>query len=232
MKALQARYGKDRQKLQQETMALYRSHGVSPAGCLLPMLIQMPVLIGLYNSINLALASLPEGLMGLSSHLYAWLPQSILQAVPLDSRFLWLDLGRPDPLFILPVLVGVSTWVQSKMSAMPTADAQQESMNRMMTTMMPLMLGYTTVLFASGLALYWVMSNVVGVVIQYFVTGWGGLGPLLPWVPKTTSTTTTGATDAQQQPQPGNNGQDGRRGRRAGTPSARRTAVRSRNRRS
>src|SRR3990172_992329 len=230
MKALQQRFGKDRAKLQQETMALYKEHGVSPVGCVMPMLLQMPVLFGLYQAINLALAAVPEGLMNLSQHLYWWLPQQLLQAIPPQSRFFWLDLGKPDPFFILPVMVGVSTWVQSKMSTFSTADPQQESMNRMTTSMMPLMLGYTTVLFPSGLALYWVISNVIGVAVQYFVTGWGGLAPplqLLHWVAKSSA---TGAIDAQ--PQPGSNGQDGRRGRRTSAPPARRPTVRSRNRRS
>ncbi|MYH11683.1 MAG: protein translocase component YidC, partial [Rhodothermaceae bacterium] len=86
------------------------------------------------------------------------------------------DLALPDPTpFVMPVLVGVSMWVMQKMTTMPTADERQASTNRMMLWMMPVMFGFFTLNFPSGLAVYWVVSNVVGVVIQGFVTGWGPL---------------------------------------------------------
>src|SRR3990172_8247638 len=72
LQELQKKYGKDKQKISQETMRLYKEHGISPTGCLLPMVIQFPVWIALYQVIIMALNLSPEGLMGLSRALYSW----------------------------------------------------------------------------------------------------------------------------------------------------------------
>ena len=172
MKDIQERNKGDRQKASQETMRLYKEHGVNPLGCLGPMFIQFPIWIGLYQAIIQTVPSNPESLVGLSRHLYVWLP-SVHSVIPINSNFLWMDLALPDPTpFVMPVLVGVSMWVMQKMTTMPTADERQASTNRMMLWMMPVMFGFFTLNFPSGLAVYWVVSNVVGVVIQGFVTGW------------------------------------------------------------
>lgn len=172
--AIQKRYANDKQKLAQEQMRLYKEAGINPLGCLGPMVIQFPIWIGLYQSILLALASTPESLISLSKHLYSWLPQ-VHELVPLNSQFLWLDLGQPDPVYAIPVLVAGSMWVQQKMSTMPGGDERQAQMNQTMQYTMPLMFGFMTLQFASGLAIYWFISNVISIVIQYFVTGWGSL---------------------------------------------------------
>ncbi len=172
MKEIQNKHKGDRQKASQETMRLYREQGVNPLGCLGPMFIQFPIWIGLYQAILQTVPSKPESLVGLSRHLYDWLPQ-VHSVIPIDSRFLWMDLSVPDPSpFVMPIMVGVSMWVMQKMTTMPTADERQASTNRMMLWMMPAMFGFFTLNFPSGLALYWVVSNVVGLVIQGFVTGW------------------------------------------------------------
>lgn len=169
---LQKKYGKNQQKLQQEMMKLYKEAGINPLGCLWPMLIQLPIWIALYQSIMQALAATPENLLSLSQHLYSW--AAVGQAVPLHEQFLWLKLSRPDPNLILAVLVGGTMWVQQKMVTPPPTDPKQQQMTSMTTTMMPLMFGFFTLSFPSGLALYWVVSNVIGIVIQYFVSGgWG-----------------------------------------------------------
>jgi YidC/Oxa1 family membrane protein insertase len=171
---LQKRYGKNQQKLQQEMMKLYKEAGINPLGCLWPMLIQLPIWIALYQSIMQALAATPESLLSLSQHLYSW--GAIGHAIPLGDKFLWLNLSRPDPNLILAILVGGTMWVQQKMVTPPATDPRQRSMTNMTTTMMPLMFGLFTLSFPSGLALYWVVSNVIGIVIQYFVSGgWGYL---------------------------------------------------------
>ena len=172
MKEIQERHKGDRQKASQETMRLYKERGVNPLGCLGPMFIQFPIWIGLYQAILQTVPSNPESLVGLSRHLYDWLPQ-VHSVIPLDSNFLWMDLALPDPSpFVMPVLVGASMFIMQKMTTMPTADERQASTNRMMLWMMPAMFGFFTLNFPSGLALYWVVSNIVGVVIQGFVTGW------------------------------------------------------------
>ncbi|MBM3142086.1 MAG: membrane protein insertase YidC [Chloroflexi bacterium] len=174
MQELQKKYAKNQQKLQQEMMKLYKEAGINPLGCLWPMLIQLPIWIALYQAIMQALAATPENLLSLSQHLYSW--AAVGQAVPLNEHFLWLRLSRPDPNLILAILVGGTMWVMQKMVTPPTADPRQQSMTSMMTLMMPLMFGFFTLSFPSGLALYWVVSNILGIIIQYFVSGgWGYL---------------------------------------------------------
>lgn len=171
---LQKKYGKNQKKLQQEMMKLYKEAGVNPLGCLWPMLIQFPIWIALYQAIMRALATTPENLLDLSQRLYSW--TIVNQAIPLSSKFLWLNLGQPDPYWILAIIVGGTMWVQQKMTQAPAVDPRQESTNRMMTLMMPLMFGFFTLMFPSGLALYWAVSNIIGIITQYFVTGgWGYL---------------------------------------------------------
>jgi YidC/Oxa1 family membrane protein insertase len=93
----------------------------------------------------------------------------------LNSHFLWLDLGgRGD--IVLAIIVGGSMWVQQKMTQAPAVDPRQESTSRMMLLMMPLMFGLLSLSFPAGLGLYWAVSNIIGIITQYFVTGgWGYL---------------------------------------------------------
>lgn len=173
IQALQKKYGRNKQKLQQEMMALYKEAGVSSVGCVWPMLIQFPIWIALYQSIIKALATVPENLLSLSQHLYSW--SLVKQVIPLDNHFLWLNLAVSDSTLILAVLVGGTMWVQQKMVTAPTTDPKQRSTNQMMLLMMPFMFALFTLTFPSGLALYWAISNVIGIGIQYLVTGWGYL---------------------------------------------------------
>jgi YidC/Oxa1 family membrane protein insertase len=169
---LQKKHAKDSQKLAQEQMKLYKESGVSPAGCLLPMLIQMPIWIALYQSIMRVLAVAPGNFLNLSEFLYSW--PIVYGALPVDSHFLWLNLGSGD--MLLAILVGVSMWVTQKMSATPTTNPQQKSQAQMMTVMMPLMFAFMSLTFPSGLALYWFISNVITIVMQYMITkSWGTL---------------------------------------------------------
>jgi YidC/Oxa1 family membrane protein insertase len=174
---IQKKYAKDRQRLAKEQMALYKEAGVSPVGCILPMLVQMPVWIALYQTIIRVLATGPEELLALSRHLYSsW--HVVFQQVPLNSRFLWLDLGAPDKYLLLPILVGVTMWIQQKMTTPEYADPQQQANSQMMLWMMPLMFTFMSLSFPNGLALYWLVSNVISVVMQYFVSGWGPLATM------------------------------------------------------
>ena len=175
MAELQQKHGKDKQKLAQEQMRMYKESGVNPAGCLLPMLVQLPVWIALFQSIIRVLAVIPEDFLKLSGHLYTSWPQ-VFSLVPLNSRFLWLDLAVPDRYLMLPILVGGTMWLSQKMVTPQTTDPRQHAQSRMMLWMMPLMFAFITMQFPSGLALYWVVSNVIQIGMQYFITGgWGGL---------------------------------------------------------
>jgi len=168
---LQKKYGKDRQKLGQEQMRLYKESGVKPAGCAVTMVIQMPVWIALYQSIMLSLAVAPEGLLNLSKYLYSW--PVVYAALPLSQSFLGLNLVDPNP--ILAIMVGGSMWLQQKMATPTSTDPKQRSQNQIMLWMMPLMFAFLALSFPSGLSLFWVASSLVRIVLQYRVTGWGGL---------------------------------------------------------
>jgi len=191
------KYAKDRQKAAQEQMRLMRQSGVSPAGCLLPILVQMPVWIALYQSILRLLATAPEGFLNLSQRLYtSW--SSVFSSVPLENHFLWLDLAAPD--LLLAILVGGTQWVQQKMVTPATDDPQQRAQNQMMLWMMPLMFAFMAMSFPSGLALYWVTSTAIRIVLQYFVTGWGGLFPQATGSKVTKDKETKGRETRQEKP--------------------------------
>jgi YidC/Oxa1 family membrane protein insertase len=237
VREIQQRHAGDRQRISQETMRLYRETGVSPIGCLGPLIVQMPILIGLFRVLIQTLFNNPEDLVNLSDKLYSWLTfVPIHSAVPVDSHFLWLDLSQPDPSpIVMPILVAVSTWVQQKMTQMPSPDPRQQSSQTMMLWMMPIFLGAFSLGWPSGLPLYWVVSNLIGIGIQYFITGWGPLFPLFP----RRGDEPADAAPASPAPNPQESGTDGsdssnrsdrRRSRRAGSRGARRRPQRGRGR--
>ncbi len=182
MREIQERYGRDRQRVSQETMRLYREAGVNPVGCLGPLVIQMPILFGLFRVLIQTLYSRPDNLVALAEKFYAWIPVfPIYTAAPLGASFLWMDLSEPDPTnVIMPVLVFVSTWLQQKMTMTPSTDPRQSTNQMMMLWLMPLMIAFFSFTLPSGLSLYWVASNVIGIGIQYFITGWQPIFPLFP----------------------------------------------------
>lgn len=186
---IQKKYAKDKQRAAQEQAALLKESGGMNIGCILPMLIQMPIWIALYQSIRAILATGPEEILNLSRYLYSsW--HIVFPMVPLNSHFLWLDLGTPDVFFIMPILVAGTMWIQQKMVTPQSSDPQQQAQSQMMLVMMPLLFGFMTLSFPSGLALYWVASNVISIVMQYFISGWGGLDTL--WFHKNPPNITTG----------------------------------------
>lgn len=177
---MQKKFKDDKQKLQEETMKLYREMGVNPLSGCLPMLIQFPIIIGLYQAIIRALADAPLQLFELSGHIYDFIPSSL---IPLGNKFLWMNLAVAEkdsglylpflPNFGIPVLtilVVVTTWLQSKLTTVATPDGQGAQMSQMMNLYMPLLLGYFAYSFATGLALYFVVSNLL-TVAQYAAMG-------------------------------------------------------------
>ncbi len=198
-KEIQEKYKNDRERLAQEQMKLYQELGVNPFGSCLPLLLQLPIIFGLYQAIILALGNTPAQLLELVRHLYPSLHAERL--LPIDSQFLWMDLAQPERLYlpflpfgipVLAILVGVSTYFQSKLmsqAAKPKESGnpgtgkkgqkkgkdrsqpdQMESMTKMMNVYMPLFLGYITMTFPAGLGLYFLVSNVV-TVFQYILLG-------------------------------------------------------------
>jgi len=168
---LQQKYSKDRQKLAQEQMRLYKESGVKPAGCAITMIIQFPVWIALYRAVMLSLAAAPEGLLNLSKYLYSW--PVLYAALPLSQDFLGMNLA--DPNLILAILVGATMWLQQKMSMTTPTDPKQRQQSQMMLWMMPLLFAFLALSFPSGLSLYWAATSIVRIILQYQVTGWGGI---------------------------------------------------------
>lgn len=189
---MQKKHAKDRQKLSQAQMALYKEKGVSPFGSCLPTLIQFPVLIGLYQAISRVLADGPLQLLDLSGHIYPFLPRAE-QLIPLNARFLWMNLAQPERLVLpflafgiptLAILVVITTFLQQKLITPPTTgDPSQAQMTRMMGLYMPLLFGYFAMSFSSGLALYFVVSNLL-TIAQYAVTGKLDWKNLLSFAPR------------------------------------------------
>lgn len=178
LKKLQEKYKNDREKLAQEQMQLYREHGVNPLGGCLPLLIQFPILIGLYQAIIFTLAATPFQLIDLSGR---FLLPGLDRFVPLNNMWLGMDLTKPptdNPTWALalPALVLVTTWLQSKLTVPTTPPSddgkpnQAQAMTQSMTTIMPLMFGFFSLSFSVGLSIYFVVSNIIGI-IQYSMMG-------------------------------------------------------------
>lgn len=163
MEELQKKYKDSPEKL----LAEQRKLGMNPLGGCLPMLVQFPLMIGLYQAIIRSLASTPLQLLELPQDIYRWIP-SFSSLIPLKSQFLWLDLAVPDPLYILPILVVLTSWLYQKLITPPAMDAQAAAMNKQMMLMMPLMTGFFSATYASGLAIYFLISNLVGI-LQYYL---------------------------------------------------------------
>jgi YidC/Oxa1 family membrane protein insertase len=158
LKELQKKYGKDREALTRETMALYREYNHNPAlGCVLP-LVQLPILWSLF----LVLRDIASKAPALHHDVYA-------------SGFLWMtSLGHPDQLHILPIVAGITQWITQRMMLQPTSDPQQRQVNQIMQ-FLPLMIVAFAWAYPSGLAVYWVVSNFYMMLLQYFISGWGQL---------------------------------------------------------
>lgn len=141
MAELKEKYKKDPQKMQKETMKLYKKHKVNPVGGCLPMLLQIPVFIALYNV--------------------------LLQAIELRGAhwIFWIkDLAAKDPYYVLPIVMGLTMVLQQKMT--PTAmDPKQAKM----MMLMPIVFTFMFLTFPAGLVLYWLVNNVLAITQQYFV---------------------------------------------------------------
>ena len=177
---IQKKYAKDREKLAQEQMRVYREKGINPFGSCLPTLIQFPIIIALYQSIIRALAATPLDLLELSRSLNTNI-LDVANLIPLNSNFLWMNLGQPEPYYILAIVVALTTYIQSKLTlpASSNPNDQSAAMGQSMAYTMPLMLGWFALTFPSGLAVYFVTSNVLGI-IQYAAQGKANWSNLLP----------------------------------------------------
>lgn len=183
--AIQKKYKDDKQKLQQEQMKLYQEMGINPLGSCLPLLIQFPIIIGLYQAIIRLLAITPLQLAQLYANIYSFIDTSKL--LPVQNVFLWMNLSQPERLYLfgfgiptLAILVVITTFMQSKLMTPPSQPGQQGAqMTQAMNIYMPLLMGYLAWTFASGLSIYFITSNVASV-IQYAAMGKVNWRNLLP----------------------------------------------------
>ncbi len=178
---MQKKYAKDKEKLAQEQMKLYKELGISPFSSCLPTLIQFPIIIGLYQAVIRSLASTPIELLNLTHSALANVI-NVSSLIPLNSHFLWMNLGSPERLTlsflpfgipVLAIIVMATTYLQSKLMTPPSTGKsgdQAAMMGKMMNLYMPFLMGYLALTLASGLALYFLISNVVGI-LQYSLLG-------------------------------------------------------------
>ena len=206
LKKLQEKYKGDKEKLSQAQMKLYRENKVNPVGGCFPMLIQFPILIGLYQAIFFALAATPFQLVDLSERLLIpgldsliplqrmWSPIPQLGSILPELDLTLAPTENPSYALALPLLVLVTTWGQQKLTMAgmgqkdskkddddgdesPSAGGQAAAMTKSMTTIMPIMFGFFSLSFSVGLSVYFVTSNLIGVV-QYSPQGKRILGRL------------------------------------------------------
>lgn len=162
----------DPKRRQEEMVKIYRESGANPlTGCLGPMLLQFPILIALYNAVRIALPNSPEALEKLAGHVYDW---SFLQsALPLEEHFIGFDLREPNLIFV--ILVGATTWAQSKTTVIVSTDDRARAQQQMMTVMLPIMFAFFALQFPSGVSLYWVVNSIVGVAFNILTYGFPAL---------------------------------------------------------
>ena len=201
---LKKKHGSDKQALAAAQMALYKEHGINPAGGCLPILIQIPPMIAIYQVIY-AFFEGDHGLNKINSMLY--IPDWKLTQIP-DLNFFGINLAiKPSDfatvgfwVVLIPVLTGLIQFVQSKMMAPKTvvkeypSDSPKEKKEKesaedtmmavqsQMTYFMPVMIGYIAFTFPIGLALYWNTLTLIGIWQQYRIGGWGAFTDFLKMI--------------------------------------------------
>jgi YidC/Oxa1 family membrane protein insertase len=166
IQAIQKKYKDNPQKMQEEFQKIGYNPAETLAGCL-PLLIQFPILIGLYQAILVVLGSTPQSLFELTQRVYPGVDLTGL--LPIDNTFAWLNLAQPDPLYILPVLVFATMFLQQKLlmpapaASSDNSDNPMASMSQSMLYTMPIMFGFFSLQFPAGLSIYFVLVNIIGI---------------------------------------------------------------------
>jgi YidC/Oxa1 family membrane protein insertase len=207
LRELQKRYKGDRARFSQAQMELYKERGVNPASGCLPILLQLPLLLIVYQVISQGLTNPDPTAMltvfgvqvvdvqcvnGLGTPAYD-------PYVPcIDTTVAWLgnmDVSKPQVLFALPLIGGFSILafasailqlIQSRMT-MPPSDPAFQDQNSRMQRQLVLFLPLISILYGgflpAGLFIYWIVTTVFGIVQQYLIVGWGSMFPILGWTP-------------------------------------------------
>jgi YidC/Oxa1 family membrane protein insertase len=185
MAEIKKKYANNQQEQMVAIQALYKEYGINPASGCLPMVPQLLVLYGLFYALEDVVGK-ATSLTAINSRLYPFvqpfthMPNINLTWFTFINPAFHISLGAPDPTHILPILAGLATFVQLRMSQARTAtpaaanDPTAQSM-KMMQYVMPFVTVFIGWNFAAGLALYWTVSYIFQAVQQYFVTGWGSL---------------------------------------------------------
>jgi YidC/Oxa1 family membrane protein insertase len=201
LQEVQKKY-KDPKRRQEETMKLYREIGFNPLGCFMPLAIQMLVFFALYRALAFVVGGSPESLVGLSQRVYPW--SYLTSSIPLEQSFLWLELGKADTTFILPLIVGLSTYVQTRLSQTPSTTPQQQQQQQMMTWMLPIMMVFITQNLPSGVGVYWIVSNIFSIFASYLVYGrritWRSLLPMAEPAPNKKPSAKPQTEDREEEP--------------------------------
>ncbi|MCR4440571.1 MAG: YidC/Oxa1 family membrane protein insertase [Peptococcaceae bacterium] len=145
---IQKKYKKNPEKANQAIMELYKEHKANPMSGCFPLLLQMPILIALFQALQK------------------------FQYKDLGASFLWIPhLKNPDPYYIIPVLVAVTTYMQSKLTtpATNTNTGPAANTQKMMLYFMPIFIGYISINFPSGLGLYWIFFSIFGTIQQMYI---------------------------------------------------------------
>ena len=149
VKAIQERYKGNPEKANKEVMDLYKRRGVSPMSGCLPLLIQMPIIIALFQALrDFQYSDVGAGLL--------WIPH----------------LKNPDPYYVIPLLVAATTYLQTKYSTSSNASADNPAMattNKMMLYFMPIFIGFISKDFPAGLGIYWTLYSVFGTLQQLYI---------------------------------------------------------------
>lgn len=188
IQAIQKKYRDNPQKMQEEFQKIGYNPAESLAGCL-PLVIQFPVLIGLYQAITTVLGATPQALFGLTQRVYSWV--DLTKLLPIGNRFLWLNMAQPDPWLILPILVVATMFLQQKLLTPPTPkdnknnqDNPAAQMTQSMQYTMPIMFGFFSLQFPAGLSIYFILSNVIGIGQGYYMRYTMPTAPATPQIVK------------------------------------------------
>jgi YidC/Oxa1 family membrane protein insertase len=174
IRAIQNKYKDNPQKMQEEFQKIGYNPAESLTGCL-PLVATMPILFGLFQVLRLVLSTTPQSLFELTQRSYSWI--NLTELLPINSQFLWLNLGQPDQFYILPVLVFITMFFQTRFTT-PSSKKKQEAnkksgkggkndedptaaMTQSMQYTMPIMFGFFSLSFPSGLSIYFVLSNLI-----------------------------------------------------------------------
>lgn len=146
VKKIQAKYKKNPEKANQAIMEIYKENKVNPMSGCLPLLVQMPIIIALFQALR------------------------DFQYADLGSSFLWIPhLKNPDPYYIIPVIVGLTTYLQTKLTSPAGGDDAMAGTQKTMLYIMPIFIAYVSIKFPAGLGLYWIFFSVFGTLQQLYI---------------------------------------------------------------